>query len=188
MTKHEIIQYLTNYLTSHNIQHTTAIADGLMTLCMVFPAPEAPDKYVESCIFFYDNDMEARTYYSATGAVWCKKSAHLTELYRLLNFINARLFLSCADGCGGALYHPNILYTPRFYLTEDDGYDISLTTIIPYEFFELAPLETADYLTGYSSELLNDLSAPIYLLLLGKIDVSESIQQIKKDIMTKPER
>ena len=131
--------------------------------------------------------MEARTYYSALGAECCKRSSHLADLYRLLNFINARLFLDCADGCGGKLYRPKILYTPRFYLTEDDGYDISLTTIVPYDFFELAPLETTDYLTGFSAELLNDLSIPIYTLLMGEIDADMAIRYIEQEILMESE-
>ena len=39
------------------------------------------------------------------------------------------------------------LYTPRIYLTADGRFDITITTIIPYDFFGLAPLETLDYIT-----------------------------------------
>lgn len=184
MTKHEVIRYLTDYFAAHNIQCVSAIADGMMTLNMAFPAPDAPSEYVESCIFFYENDMETRIYYSADSSAWCRESRRFWgELYRLLNFINARVFLHCADGCGGALYCPRILYTPRFYLTEDDSCDLSMTTVIPYDFFELAPLETADYLTGFSAELLNALAKPIFLLLLGKINVEEAITLIRQDVL-----
>ena len=51
------------------------------------------------------------------------------------------------------------------------------------DFYELAPVETADYLTVSCPELLNQLSSSIFLTLLGKITVDEAIREIKSSIL-----
>ena len=66
----------------------------------------------------------------------------------------------------GDVYKRQIPYTPRIYLTEDDCYDITITTIINYDFYEVAPVETVDYLTAYCPELLDKLTPAIYLSLI----------------------
>lgn len=81
---------------------------------------------------------------------------------------------------GNALYKPSCLYTSRIYLTEDDGCDITLTTVIPYDFYELPPLETEDYITACCPDLLNGLSPAIFGVLLGRLDVEQAIQFIRK--------
>ena len=78
---------------------------------------------------------------------------------------------------------PSCLYTPRIYLTEDGGYDITLTSVIPYDFYELAPLETEDYITACCPELLNGLSPAIFGVLLGNLDVEQAIQYVRKNIL-----
>lgn len=77
-----------------------------------------------------------------------------------MNYINARVFLSCGDAYG--LYEPHMLYTPRMYLTVDDCYDLTITTIVNYDFWEVAPVETLDYMTCYCPELLDKLSYPVF--------------------------
>lgn len=183
MTKQEAIRKLTDYLKSHNIQYAPAVDNGCMQITMVYNAINAPNKCVESCVWFYEDEMEARVYYSAMGAEICRKSEHIDELLRVLNFINARLFLSCCDGAGGTLYKSRMLYTPRIYLTTDDCYDITITTIIPYDFYEMASVETADYLTAYCPELLDKLSLAIYGVILGQLTSDEAIAYITKEIM-----
>lgn len=89
---------------------------------------------------------------------------------------------ACCDGCDGALYEPRMLYTPRICMTED-SYDIVITTIIPYDFWEVAPLETADYLTAYCPELLDGLTFDIFGMLIGKITVGEAIRSIERNIL-----
>ena len=51
-----------------------------------------PDHIVESCIYFYPDYMECRVYYSVTGAEWCADSTNQSELMRLMNYINARVW------------------------------------------------------------------------------------------------
>lgn len=183
MTRHEAIRNITDYLKSHNIPHKLHIDEQTVQITMVFKAENAPGRYVESCIWFYEDDMEARTYYSSLGAEICQKSKNINGLFRLLNFINARVFLSCSDGIGGNLYKPHILYTPRIYLTEDGYYDISITTIINYDFLEVAPIETTDYLMAFCPELLDKLSIFIYGVLLGNITADGAIAGIRKVIL-----
>ena len=145
MKRQEAIRVLTGRLRSSRVRHSAGFDSGQMQITMGFNAVYAPDHRIESCIWFYEDTMEARCYYSSLGAELCRKSRHIDALLRLLNFINARVFPSCR-GSGYMLYSPHILYTPRIYLTADGRFDITITTIIPYDFFGLAPLETLDYM------------------------------------------
>ena len=174
---------LTQYFKPHNLADIKKIDNQAVLLVLEYPANNAPDHRVESAIWLWKDGMEARVYYTALGATICKGSERKEELYRLLNFINARLLLRAADAFGNRLYKPHMLYTPRFYMTEDDAFDITMTTIIDYDFYELAPLETADYISIFCPELLNALSMPIFWVLLGNTSAKESIDYIKRTLL-----
>lgn len=182
MTKEQVIRKIREYAKSHNIECMPGIDMSCPQLIFDFDAEDAPDKRVESCIFFYKNDMEARVYYSSLGAELCKRSENISELYRLLNFINCRVMLDYTDG-GRGLYQPHSLYNPRICVTEDGCFDITMTTIIPYDFFELTPIETMDYLTIHCPLLLDKLTVPIFCTLLGKRPVDEVINYIKTNLL-----
>lgn len=182
MKRQEAIRVLTGRLRSSRVRHSAGFDSGQMQITMGFDAVDAPDHCIEACIWFYEDAMEARCYYSALGADICRKSAQINGLLRLLNFINARVFLRCCDG-GRMLYSPHILYTPRIYLTANGCFDITITTIIPYDFLDLAPPETLDYITAYCPELLDRLAPPIYRVLLGKETVEGAISYIEREIL-----
>lgn len=69
------------------------------------------------------------------------------------------------------------------YLTADGCFDITITTIIPYDFFGLAPLETLDYITICCPELLDRLALPIYCVLLGKETADGAISHIEREFL-----
>jgi hypothetical protein len=104
-------------------------------------------------------------------------------VYRLLNYINAEVWPFTHDGLGGELYAPHHLQTPRFYITEDGNYDLTATTVIDYDHFEMAPLETEDYCTAAIPELMDKLSLPLFFTLGHKISVQEAIAIIKRDVL-----
>ena len=110
MKRQEAIRVLTGRLRSSRVRHSAGFDSGQMQITMGFNAVYAPDHRIESCIWFYEDTMEARCYYSSLGAELCRKSRHIDALLRLLNFINARVFPSCRGG-GHMLYSPHILYT-----------------------------------------------------------------------------
>lgn len=184
MTKSDAMQKLKIYLKSHNIFYTKDIDNNSDRFTMCYKNFEhAPNKTIESCIWFYDDDMEVRVYYTQTGAEWCRNSEHLDDFMRLLNFINANVWMRSADFAGNSFYEPHYLYTPRLYMTEDDCYDITLTTIINYDFYGVAELESEDYITAYCPDLLDKLSPPIFLLLLGKINYEQAVLYVKESIL-----
>lgn len=127
--------------------------------------------------------MEVRVYYSKLGAEICQKSKHLSELYRLLNYINARLWVRVSDGLEGALYQSQYLISPRFYVTEDEMHDITAKMLIPYTHFELDTLEMEDFITVALPGLLDRLSMPVFLLLEGRINAEEAIDMVRVDII-----
>lgn len=181
MTKTEAVKKFTEYLKSHNINHEKDFENGTVRYTMEYMAENAPEKYVESCVWFYKDDAEVRVYYNQAGTDICKASKHRNSLLELLNFINARVFLNCSDWNG--LYKSHMIYTPRMYLTVDGFYDITITTIINYDFWEIAPIETADYMTAYCPELLDKLAILIFNVLKGQMSSDEAIAFIKEKIL-----
>lgn len=180
--------HIEKYLKEHNIRYEKNVDSGISRITILFSqCDQSPDRILEGCIWFYEDAMEARVYYDQTGANWCRKSSHIPELMRLLNFINARVWVSASDGMGNTLYMPSCLYTSRIYLTEDDGYDITLTSMIPYDFFELAPLESEDFITACCPSLLDELSPAIFGVLLGVLETEQAIGYIKKNILHEAE-
>lgn len=181
MTRNDAIKNFESYMKNHHIPYRRKLDDGFPLYLMQYAAENAPDRYVEACVWFYPGGVEARCYYNSMGAKICRNSSHRSELLRLLNFINARVFLGCVDPYG--LYEPGMLYTPRIYLTEDDGFDITITTMIPYDFWELAPVETMDYLTMFGPELLDELAPSIFGVLFGKLKADDAVSYIREKIL-----
>lgn len=171
------------YLKRNHIRCQKSIDLGVPQITMVFDAENTPGGFVESCIWWYDDVAEVRTYYNESGMEICKESNYRNELMRLLNYINSQVFLNCGENHG--LYKSAMLYTPRIYMTEDGFYDIAITTIVKYDFMEVAQLETADYITIYCPEYLELLSPPIFSVLLGEISVKEAMEFIENNILKK---
>ncbi len=180
MEKKEAKKKMIEYLKAHHIDYEPSIGGEKPEITMVFREEKAPDRCVEGCIWFYEDAAEVRAYYSVSGSEKCKKSEHKDELLQILNFINARVFLSC--GQPGGLYEPHMLYTPRMYMTEDGCFDITITTMVNYDFWEVAPVETADYITIYCPELLGKLAYPIFGVL-GGIGIDKAKDIINRDIL-----
>lgn len=89
----KIMSEVTSYLKLHNLYFETDQMEGIPRIKMVFKnCDRSPDYITEGCIWLYENSMEVRVYYSELGAEICKKSKHLPELYRLMNYINARYY------------------------------------------------------------------------------------------------
>lgn len=172
------------YLKQHFLEFHEDVYENTDRITMVFRNCErCPGKVTEGCIYFYQDYMECHVYYSAAGAKWCANSAHQSEFFRLLNFINAKVWPCGTDGVGGALYNSTHLYAPRLYMTEDGCHDITMTVMIPYDFHEVAPLETEDFLTASLPELMDALSPAIFLLLLGEIDLNQAKRIVDRDAL-----
>lgn len=186
MTKTKTIKSIKEYLKQHFIKFLEDHDGETERITMVFTGYDnCPDNAVEACIYFFGDSMECRVYYSETGAECCKQSANRLDLIRVLNFINARVWpLTANDGVEGLLYSSSHLFAPRFYITEDDYFDITATTLIPYDFYEVAILETNDFITVSLPTLLDELSNPIFSCLNGNISSEQAIAYIKKEILS----
>ena len=57
--------------------------------------------------------------------------------------------------------------------------------VIPYSHFELDVLEIEDFITAALPDLLDSLSASIFLLLLGEINIEEAISLVDTEIFGK---
>jgi len=122
------------------------------------------------------------TYYTELGSDICKNSTNQADLYRLLNYINATVWPRVSDGFEGE-YGTPYLHTPRIYVTEDECYDITATSVIPYDFYELSPIITADYITACIPELMDKLSPAIFGVLGGKTTTENAIKYVKTNIL-----
>lgn len=182
MKKVNVINNLREYLKRHNIYHETCFNNGTFLLTMLFRnCPLSPNEIIESCIWFYDEVMEVRTYYSETASNWIRSNKNMDEnLLGLLNYINATVWMNCSDGVNGNLYKSSMLYCPRIYRTEDALQDITMTTIIPYDFFFFAEVETKDYITALCPEILDKLSPAIFGLVLGEINLKQSKYYVER--------
>lgn len=185
MNKREAKREFLSYLKERNIQFHEHLDCGDTSIYMLLTGyDKCPDKVLECSIFFFDSCMEARVYYNANAANWiAKRSDDLSDMYRILNYINALVWPFTKDGIGGELYEPHYLQTPVFYITEDNSYDLTATTVIDYDHYEMAPIETEDYCTAAIPELMNKLSIPIFFLLMKKVTVEEAIILIKRDLL-----
>lgn len=176
------------YLKERNIKFSEHIQEnGYSYIYMLLTRKDnCPDKVLECSIFFYESGMETRVYYNANASTWIRDNKDdLSNMYRLLNYINAMVWPFTQDGLGGVLYETRHLQTPRFYITEDGNYDLTATTLIDYDHFEMAPLETEDYCTAAIPELMNKLSIPMFLLLNKRISVDESIAIIEREVLNR---
>lgn len=136
---------------------------------------------VESCVYFHADCMEARAYYAEFGSDICKNRTHQADLYRLLNYINATVWPRVSDGFAG--YRTPYLHTPRIYITEDGYYDITATSMISYDFYEIMTVLTADYITASIPELMDKLSPAIFGVLEGKKTTEDAIAYVNSAVL-----
>ena len=179
----EIMADISNYLKSYNIYFEDALTDDIPHLTMVFKnCDRCPGRITEGSIYFYDDCMEARVYYSELGTRICNESKNLSDLYRLMNYLNAMIWPCVTDGMSGSLYKSEHLVSPRFIVTEDGMMDITTIMVIPYSSFTMDALQIEDYITAALPNLLDSLSAPIFLLLAGRINVEDAIDMIESEV------
>lgn len=176
MEQNEARSRFANYFQANEIPCHQIVGEFAHQLIMKFyNQSNAPNCCVEGSLYFFDDCIEARIYYDSAGQKFCRESEYKIELMRLLNYINAKVFVRAQDGAGSALFDPQFLYTLKLYMTEDGNCDIALTFLIPYKFYALALLETESFYAEVCPKLLNDLSIPIFFLLLGEWGIKESM-------------
>ena len=174
---------IVNYLKSHNIYFETDVSDDIPHLTMLFKnCDRCPGRITEGSIYFYEDCMEVRVYYSELGTQICNESKNLFDFYRLMNYLNALIWPCVTDGRGRTLYRSEHLVSPRFIASEDGRNDITTIMAIPYSHFTMDALQIEDYITAALPNLLDSLSAPIFLLLAGRINVEEAIEMIETEI------
>ena len=114
MNKTVAFKKFIEYLNNCNIKYWQDFDEGTVRLTMRYEGMEnAPERAVESCIWFHDGSAEARVYYTESASKTIKGSEHLMEFYELLNYINATFFPRTGDGVGQGLYDSQYLYLGR---------------------------------------------------------------------------
>lgn len=169
MTKSQVKAKIVEYIKVHNLRsrlintHNKPMLEKEMDTFYFWYDVQAPYG-VECSVFLFEECMEVRGYYSECIAKELQEHPHrISELYEVLNFINARIWF---DG----------FYYPRAYITVDGLCDVAINTIIPYEHFEMAPIETMEYITCYYPEWLEKMQ----LLYAGLVLVCLTLRQRKR--------
>lgn len=184
MTKQDAKKIIIEYIKEFNLEHKLLDADGkpisgpmpLKELDTIYLSYKiiAPGDIAESDIHLFDDRLLARVYYDYSVAEVCKNAGkkQLSELYRVMNFINESLFMGY-----------NIPLCPTAYVSTDGSFDIGLRTMIDYRILELLPQDVLDYLTIFYPQLLEQLAYPIIGIITGKFTAPVAINYIKKEIM-----
>lgn len=180
--RREAAARLRRYLNSAFIKFTADMDNGVPRFTMCFKGyDDVPGTAIECAVWFYRQEMEVRTYYTEAGAEICRKYRNkIPALLKLVNYINARVWMRPYDIIANKFKY---LYTPRLYITEDKCFDITLTTIIPYSFYEMEIHGTNDYITVLAPELLADLAPAIFGVLFGEKSVGSAKQYIKGTLL-----
>lgn len=170
------------YLKERNLPFEMIVSDsGACLLVSLLNCENCPGKLLEVDFSFRNNCcIEVKVHYGATASKWIKeRKNHLASLYRLLNYINAMVWMPTNDGQRGEIYPYSYFYTPRFTITEDGSYDLCCTSLVDYDVFNMAPLATLDYFTAVVPAYFEELAQPIFLSLLDEITVEQAIQMIR---------
>lgn len=179
--------YVLSYLKERSILFKEDICEGTHRITTAFSGyPNSPSKCIEACCYFYTDAraIEVRVYYALPGpSIVEQGKERLPELFRLLNYINASVFVKNMDGVGNEFYSPSYLLQPRFYLTEDGCNDITATVVFEEDMFWVAPLEIMDFITAGLPTLMNQVSPYIYGVLIGNVDVDNAITCIRQSIL-----
>lgn len=171
------------YLKTHYIGYSEYVEKGVTQFLMTYKVKNTPDGLLEACIWFHPRCMECRVYFSSYCAMFIKGSRYLNGFMRLLNYINARIWPHTDDRYGSKLYESSYLYTPRIYMMEDGSYDVTMTTLIHYDIYEMAGLETEDFITLTCPELLDELSVPMFGIISGQMSLDEAITYINRSML-----
>ena len=94
MTGSEARRFFKDYMKLHNINWYKDFDNGCARFTMEYMSKNSPGGFVESCIWFNEETAEVRVYYNAYCSEISRKNDCLDKLYRILNFINARVFLT----------------------------------------------------------------------------------------------
>ncbi len=183
----EAIRNLNEYLIEEQIEHYPILSiDGSESpiLYMVFKSQHSPAVPLEGEVFFHENCAEIRCYYGEQISACIRDSSHRTEIYEMINYINARVF-----PYSEVVYSsdPNYLFTPRMYITADSSCDLTITTIVDYRVWELLDDDGSDelyeYITHYCPRFLDLLAVPFLGLLSERTTVTGAISYIEHTII-----
>lgn len=182
-----MIQSFKEFLDDDKFSYIYDSLKGTSRFTMQFEGPQCPEGLVESNILFHDNHTEIRMFYAESAASIREDSERRLEVLELLNYINSSVFIKQPghDYYRGT-HEPQIFFVPRFYIDEDQYFNINAVTMINYLIWksEWAPLS---YITEYLPEMLNKLAPFIFGVINGEMVASEAIDRIKEELICKGE-
>lgn len=181
MTRKEAGKVFFDYCTKHNVDFRLGIEEETPYYYAEYPAENAPECRIESTVDFRENEILLTAYYSRLGTQIVKESVFKEELLCVLNFLNDRVLYKYSSPEGHC--PPRLLYAPRFFMTNDGV--IVLSTVIPYEFFEVFTEETEHYITSFCPRLLDGIAVDLFLTAYGELDVDDAVKNIRRGLFGK---
>ena len=169
-----------DYCMEHNINLKLITDDYTPCYYTSYFSDDAPDNIIESNMDFTSNEIRLSVFYSYLGAEIAKNSNYQDELLRILNYINSSMLHKCVENDKFKL--SRLLYLPRIAMKQD-GY-IMISSIIPYDLYELAPEETMYYMTSFCPKLLDILAPYIFLSLYGELTADQAISLINQELFS----
>lgn len=81
MNKRTAIKRFMDYLKEHNIYYELSIDNGVRMITMVYHVEDAPDRCIESCIWFYNDCAEVRHIIVLSGQKYAEKVSIEVNFY-----------------------------------------------------------------------------------------------------------
>ena len=182
MNENKAKQEVTKYLRSCNIEFIDTIYGGLVT--PLDGHTKCPDSTLNCSFDFYETYMEARVYYSKNASNWLTERPECwPNVYRLTNFLNASTLIFSNDGMGGMLYPSRHRISPKFFVTEAEPKDITCATLVDYDLLESYSLEVCDVITAAMPFVMNELSIPLFYVVLDRMGAEEAINYIERKVL-----
>lgn len=176
MDKIEVRKTIIDYLKNNNIYDALVVnpekvmcLSELDTIMLHFNI-NSPGG-VEINVKLYDDRMYVVAFYPDEIPKACKKTNSVSELRKVINFINSSIFI-------------DELYYPRVFISDDGFLDIAMMTGIPYDFFEMAPMESCEYIVDYCPEFMERFAIPILNVVIGNKNAEQVIDSIRNDILS----
>lgn len=170
------IEYFFNGLHRNHITCKKNSNNGNTRVEFVIMSDIVPGEFLRGQMDFYETTAHARMNYNSICSKICRKSEHIDELYRLLNYINAHIFTDHPI-TSGKLRGIYTTFAARLFLDEDCDFNITVSATVGKELW--SDSVTLSFFSEYLPKLLEFLSPYIFGVLQGEMAADDAIWQIK---------
>ena len=165
------IQYLMDSFDINRISYRFDKEGDIPRFTMIYDISGIPDGLLTGSIRFLKDHAE----FKLCIAVEDMESDRIPELIKLINHINSEAVVM--QNWSISRNEDQIFYTPRFFLSESDGYAVTATTFINFRVWEKV-WTTNDYITKDCPSLLASLAHPVLGFANGELTLEEAMKEV----------